>query len=99
MYAPLYYMLPYRILKEGKQKTMVWKKLKYLPVELESFKKWRIRLLVRYVGKVFFACLIIQLLFSLITIHRISWANIVYVVLAGFAIPMLVNALGIILEK
>ena len=99
MYAPLYYMLPYRILKEGKQKTMVWKKLKYLPVGLESFKKWRIRLLVRYVEKVFFACLIIQLLFSLITIHRISWANIVYVVLAGFAIPMLVNALGIILEK
>lgn len=99
MYAPLYYMLPYRLLKEGKQKTTVWQKLKYLPVELESLKKWRIRLLVRYVGKVFLACLIIQLLFSLITIHSISWVNIVYVVVAGFAIPMLVNALGIILEK
>ena len=99
IYAPLYYMLPYRLLKEGKQKTMVWQKLKYLPVELESLKKWRIRLLVRFVGKVFLACLVIQLLFSLIAFHRISWVNIVYVVIAGFVIPLLVNVSGILLEK
>lgn len=97
--SPLYYMLSYRLLKEGQQKETVWHKLKYLPVELETLKKWRIRLLLRRGGKNFFVCLITQLLFSLIIIHRISWINVVYVGLVGFVIPMFVNGLGIWLEK
>lgn len=99
MNAPLYYMLSYRILKEGHQKESVWQKLKYLPVELETFKKWRLRLLVRFVGKEFLACLSIQLLFSLIIMHKISWINVVYVVLVGLFIPILVNGFNIWLEK
>lgn len=98
--APLFYMASYRLVKEGQQNVqMLSQKIKYLPVDMRALKKWRIRLLLQWVEKSFLACMLIQLLFSLIIIHKISWMNVVYVSIVAFVIPMLSNGLLIWLEK
>lgn len=98
--APLLYIASYRLVKEGQQNVqMLSQKIKYLPIDMQELKKWRIRLLLQWVKKSFLACMLIQLLFSLIIIHKISWVNVVYVSIVAFVIPMLSNGLLIWLEK
>ncbi len=98
--APLFYMASYRLVKEGQQNVqMLSQKIKYLPIDMWVLKKWRIRLLLQWVKKSFLACMIIQVLFSLIIIHKISLVNVVYASIVAFVIPVLSNGLLIWLEK
>lgn len=97
--APLCYLTSYRLVKEGQQWNRVSEMLKYLPIDMQELKKWRIRLLLQWVKKSFLACMLIQLLFSLIIIHKITLMNVVYVSSVAFVIPVLSNGLLIWLEK
>ncbi len=98
--APLFYMASYRLVKEGQQNVqMLSQKIKYLSIDMWVLKKWRIRLLLQWVKKSFLACMIIQVLFSLIIIHKISLVNVVYASIVAFVIPVLSNGLLIWLEK
>lgn len=99
IYTLYFYMMSYRLIKEGQQNELLSQKLRYLPVDKRVFKIWKTRLLFRFATKIFLASLTTQLLFSVIIVHGISWKNIVYVVMVTFLVPVLSNCLFIWLEK
>lgn len=94
-----FYMMSYRLIKEGQQNKMLSQKLRYLPIDTKELKIWKTRMLFRWSTKIFLASLIVQLLFSAIIVHGISWKNIVYVVVVAFLVPVISNCLLIWLEK
>lgn len=95
MTAAVIYLKSYSFFQENKNVYSFDDKLKYLPVDKEALKSIRMQHLFRFESRFYLASLAMQLFFTVIYYHRITWMNIIYVTVVIFLIPMLTGMLDI----
>lgn len=96
MTAAVVYLKSYSFFQENQNVYSFGDKLKYLPVDKKALKNIRIRHLFRFESRFYLASLVMQLFFSVIMYHSITWMNIIYVTVVILVIPMLAGMLDIL---
>lgn len=89
--AGLIYLRPYTVFLDGQNYVTIYSRLRYLPIDTREVKKMRFAYLTKFFGKVAVVGLVLQVFFSLICYHVITWQGIVYVVIAAFVWPMIAD--------
>lgn len=93
--APLYYMMPYQQFRENGKSVSLYKKIKYLPVDIRQVKIVRVEYLLAFLKKTFIAAMIVQLISTLLFYHTLSIWNIVYVLILGGFLPFVITVSSI----
>lgn len=107
MFGPLagfLYLSPYTSVTEmvsgGQVKNVrIIDKLKYLPIDLKEIRKMKVIYLMKFYAKIAPVCMILQVLTSLYSYGKITWVNVVYILVMAFAWPVLVNLPMILAER
>lgn len=93
--ASYWYMIPFQSFRENQQMHSFYDKLKYLPVNVVSWKLWKAKRVFSFVKKMFFASLVSQIVFLVLTTHSLTVVSILYPVIVSFIVPLIINMLTI----
>ncbi len=74
-------------------------KLKYLPIDLKEIRKMKVTYLLKFFAKLFPFALGLQFLTSIGSYGKITWMNVVYVLVVAFLWPVAVNLPAILAER
>ena len=97
--AAYFRILPYHAYGNQPNHHLMSELIKYHPVDRVEKKKMELFYTIRYMAKVAGVCMFMQIFVSLFAYGKISWINIVYVLVGAFVYPVLLNALSIYFEK
>lgn len=91
--TPSLYIDPYVSFREEGKGYGFARRLQYLPVDIRKLQKLQFLYSVKFIAKIFGAALVLQMLFSLLICHGISWKNICYIGAIFFLLPLGINVL------
>lgn len=89
------YLNPYTRITESNRTASVLNKLKYYPADIRKIKKYLLIRTEKFVRRVFLTALVLQSVATLIAYQRLTFSNVLFVVVAAYIWPM-INAFSII---
>ena len=84
---------------EGQKGREILDILKYYPVDKREIKKYKILCMIKFMAKVSVVCMLAQMPATLYEYGRLSIINFLYIFVAVFAWPIVLNMIMIIREK
>lgn len=97
LWAAFYRINQYTKVKEGENKIVsLYDKLKYLAIDRKQIILVRIEYLFRFQSKVLLAALVAQIVGAYLASGKVTWENILWVLMASWGIPILVVSIDII---
>lgn len=97
--ASYFRIMPYQAYGNQPNHRMMSELIKYHPVNRAEKKKMELFYSVRYMAKVTGICMLMQLSVTIFVYGKVSWINVVYVLVGAFVYPMLLNMFSIYFEK
>ena len=83
----MWYLYPYIQFTEKNKAHSIYQKIKYMPISITQLRIFRLKKLFVFCLRLLAVFMIGQLFFSFVTYHEITFANICYPLIWGFAIP------------
>ena len=97
--AAYFRIMPYHAYGNQPNHQIMSELIKYHPVNRVEKKKMELFYSIRYMAKVTGICMLMQIAVSLLVYGRVSWMNVLYVLIGAFLYPILLNIFSIYFEK